>query len=701
MQLYPRVSIDDSRRVRELSHTLQLELMNSARKRMEKYIPRVVGAWLAGTFDRDRPVSRAASDGLASFLKTEERTAQFWRKCQVQILGYASEAIRETPDSLSDERSTTKEDAEAKYYRVVGGSLCLVLNLLQKGDVEKNRDQFEQFLAADATWALVAARDPFVRRAVYQLVQVCLQHHPDLLSPHLPRVGRALVSDSLKSSQTRSAADLVKVLTNLTKTHPEVWGTKKPPLSRIQSLAEKGSQGDSSAFWTEFYQLIAVVPQETATLEAASDFMKAMRLGISHREEPRDCLPYSWTCYVDTLQRLVCLIPSEDARTNFVENNFHPLIEHYLFPSADKSPWNSGGQLAILTKACTILASHSDETVRQAVTAEWQKLGEKLVSRMANSLPEVSKDYQKSQQSIADEGDRWFALAGALLKHFGDRKGQNGSSSPVASTIISASRTILQSALELLTKRNFKPFAAALTFQSALTKSPDLFRGSNDDIFLNLFRPDQPAVLETLLRSPSAPALLSSVALIGSIPEQQSQFEMIWRACVQSLILSDSSNSIDGITLLISAVAAQPLARKDSSLQDFLKVKCVQSAEGDIEAWKLFETALAFRVIEESNMKSLATSIIQLLGKPQQPQKPVLRALEIIIHTSPTLLSHTSDLHVEIVEKLLSLTEISSRDLSDRAASLRNLLDNKVEAQVPLVGIIQGQLDGAGIDSLE
>lgn len=702
VQLYPRISIDGSRRVRELSHTLQLELMKSARKRMEKHIPRIVGAWLAGTFDRDRVVSRAATGGLSSFLKTDERSIQFWRKCQVQILEYATEAIRETPDSLSDERSTTKEDAEAKYYRVVGGSLSLVLGLLQKGDTEKSREQFEQFLAADATWALVAAQDSFVRRTVYQLVQVCLHHHPDLLSPQLPRIGRALVSDAPKSTQIGSAADLVKVLTNLTTRHPEVWGTKKQPLSRIQSLVEKGSQGGSYIFWQELPRLIAVLPLDNVSFETATAFMKAMRLGISRREEPRTHLPHSWTCYIDILQLLLRSMTPGDAPTDFIKANFYPLTDQYLFPTADKSPWTGGAQLKILAKAWTNLASHSDASIRQSVIVEWQRLGDALVSRMANSLPEVSTDFQKSQQSVADEGSRWFDLVGSLLGHIKGTDGPEGApSSSLTSTVLSTSNKILQGALELLAKRNFKPFGAASILQSALMKVPDLFRDSNDETLSKIFLPDRPEELKTLLESPSAPFLLSSVTLIGAIPEQRSRYEAIWNALIQVLIPSDSLESDNATTVLISAEVAKPLAQKDESLQTFLTTRCLQTAQGDNEAWKLFESALTFGAIEDSRVRSLAAEIVRLLGSPGQPQEPVLRGLETIVHKSPAIVSHASDLHVELVAKLLSLTEISSQSVADQAASLRKLLDKHVDGQPPLVGIIQEHLDSASVDSLE
>src|SRR3954464_8844450 len=89
VKFYPRISIDNSRRVRELSHILQFELLKSARKRMEKYIPKIVGSWLGGTYDRDRAVARAANDGTKSFLDSPAKMALFFKRCETPIIDYA------------------------------------------------------------------------------------------------------------------------------------------------------------------------------------------------------------------------------------------------------------------------------------------------------------------------------------------------------------------------------------------------------------------------------------------------------------------------------------------------------------------------------------------------------------------------------------------------------------------------------------
>ncbi len=160
---------------------------------MEKSVPRVVGPWLAGTFDRDRAVSRAATEGLSSFLTTPEKIVQFWRRCQQQILNYANDAVNETAETLSDHRSTNADDADAKYFRVLAGSLALVLNLLQtlnSADIEKCMDNYDQFFENDIIWASAVVSDPNARRLSSQLLLVCIERRPGRIEADLSRISK-------------------------------------------------------------------------------------------------------------------------------------------------------------------------------------------------------------------------------------------------------------------------------------------------------------------------------------------------------------------------------------------------------------------------------------------------------------------------------------------------------------------------------
>ncbi|KAK0636805.1 hypothetical protein B0T17DRAFT_483366 [Bombardia bombarda] len=691
-QLYARTSIDNSRRVRELSHTLLLELFNSAKNRMAKRIPSIVGPWLAGTFDRDRAVSRAATDSLSALLTTEDKTAQFWRRCQIQILDYAIEAISETPDTLSDERSTTKEDIEAKYYRVVGSSLSLVLNLLKKADAAELGDGLAQYFEVEAVWSMAAIQDSVVRRTFYQLIQVCLEALPDLLKPYLSQIGRVLVVDSLKVNQASSAADLVKVLTELTKLFPTVWGAKKHPLQRVQQFIEKGSQGGSATYWEDLDRLLSVLPGETISAEIAAGFLKSMRKGISNREEPHANRLHAWACYIHAFERFIGVFTPTPA---FLQQNFYPLTQQFLHKDPDLSEWTSPSQPRLFPKAWEIITRHPDPDVRKSVDGEWQRLAELVVSAMSNSLPEVSKEHQNSQRGLASEGDRWFTLVQAILARC---QSQNLPESGILRDVItSASSRVLNGALDLLIRRNFKPFGAASVLQSAAERCPGFF--SDGLLISSLFPLDSPEQLNSIITSPSLSHLVFCLEKISA--EQPARFMSIWKALVEASLQLDPASSVSATKLLISIPCAAGEAQQHEQLQKFLISTWLDCAKGNgpSASWELSEAALSFKAVHEESLKSLTASVVRQLNVSEKLGS-ALRALELIVHQKPTLLSEDENVHLSVVTRLLSLTEITDQNISQKAAALQLLLDQHYTGERPLVKIIQDNLDTAGPLSL-
>ena len=94
-------------------------------------MPKLVGAWSAGLYDNDRPVAKAARDSFRQVFPTQEKISAIWRVYQFPILEYSRDAIlRETVQTLSDERTVSPDDAEAKYARVVGTSISVITNML-------------------------------------------------------------------------------------------------------------------------------------------------------------------------------------------------------------------------------------------------------------------------------------------------------------------------------------------------------------------------------------------------------------------------------------------------------------------------------------------------------------------------------------------------------------------------------------------
>ncbi|KAI0449196.1 hypothetical protein F5B21DRAFT_62801 [Xylaria acuta] len=707
VQLYPRVSIGNSRRVRELSHTLQFELMRSARKRMEKNVPKIVGPWLAGTFDRDKAVSRAAAEGLSSFLTTPEKVAQFWKRCQQQILDYADGAVKETPETLSDRRSTNSDDADAKYFRVLAGSLALVLNLLQQlspVEAEKCMDSYDRFFENDKVWASAVLGDPNVRRLASQLLSVSVERRPGRVEADLSRISKVFVAEGLKSNQTSSATDYIDALTKLTVTYPTVWTSdyrsKKTPVSRLRIFLESGSQGCPSHYWGKLTQLMETIPSGTLPedTDGAIELLKSMRKGITNRDEPRANAVEAWSAYLSLARCFLQTVPSGEARLRLCQETIFPLTAHYLFPSPETSVWSSGSQLPILIKAYTSTTTLPFEDLVGVTRLEWDRLKDELKDHIRNSLPESSKEHYKSQKSVAEEGSRWFSLTGKILDAHEKTIAGNR---PIPDIPAPLSLELLEEGLRLLKIRNWKPFGTALVVESAFKQASLLFKtpSSTQDV-LDQLNDCLVGGQEGFLKSSSAPYILSSITLLGQMPQRHTEYEHLWKSSI-SVVMEclDTAEAVPALNKLISSTQAAVFALQNASLQAELIRRCLMCAVGNIgSSWDLFNNVFAFGALSETASSRLTKELInRITNSLGEPNEGVLRALRMIAEKRKETLTQDDELHMTLVTSLLSISEKGS---GPEVATLQALLDNPSSGISNARILIEQNINNASPDSL-
>lgn len=632
---------------------------------------------------------RAANDALSSFLQTKEKEEAFWKAVQNRALEFATEAVKETPDTLSDERSTTKQDSDAKYHRVVGASLSLVLNLLRKGDVSVLQDGLARYLEVEALWTVSKAEDPFVRRAFYQLLRALLATKPELLEPRLQQVGRTLVAEGLKTGQIGSATDLLKVLAALTSQFPQVWGTQKHALQRLQQFVAQGSQGGAEEYWLALDQLLRALPDKSPPAAAVATFLQSMRKGISSRLESRSSRHQAFQSYAQVFDLFLVHLPLTET---FLEEHLSTLTRQYLHPNPE-SGVPAPQRPHFLTEAWTVVTSHPDTETRKAAAEEWQKLGASFLSHMSNSLPEVSEGYRKSQTAISSEGERWFALADNILSRKDDKYAS------LQALITPCSVEILRGALDLLSRRNFKPFGAAAVLQSAFRHCPRLC--TDNDVLGLLFPLGQTEIYQTVVASPSLPYLVSGLDTASA--EKDERFGEIWAALAEAALqITDHDSAISAIRILIAVPSVAAFAQKIASLQTFLVNGWKEYVNGaESPAVKdLCEGTLSFDTLTEESMNAVATDIISGFDAPET-YRSAAAALELVLHKQPELIPANHDLHVRLVTKLLALTELSDSALADKAESLRLLLEQRSTSHHPVTRIIENHLHEAGPSSLE
>lgn len=700
VQLYPRMSIENDRRIREQSHKLQFELLKSARKRMEKSLPKVAAAWLAGTFDGDKSVARTASQGLSTFLNTEEKVLIFWKKCQLQILQYANEAILETPNTLSDARSTKPEDADAKYYRVISGSFSLILGLLQKlsrPETEKYGFEYETFFTSalgDNTSSFATAEDSRVRKLVYQLLLLCLDSRQELLQPHLSTISKVLTSDALKKSQVGSAADLVVVLTKMTRYGNEFWGTKKSPFSKIRTLVEKGSQGGSPAFWEALDKLLAALPSEASSPEVVSELLKSLRTGISRRDEPRTNAPPAWACYLNATFRLSQHLDSATHVTIIAQNIF-PLTDHFLLSEDRRGEWSAGVDASILSKAYRVAAVPADEGLREALAKEWERLAGALIARISNSLPEVSKEFESSQRKIAEDGKRWFSIVTAISRALSASTSQPRDQSTPNYTV-GPTCNLIRSAADLLKRRNFKPFGAATILLLALQQTSQFFESESLGSWSSLVPLKSDEDMATLLSSPSAEIMISIVMV--SLQANLTGATSDWCSTARLLLHQKHDPKVVGlVTKMVSDTAANPLARDMEDLQVYIEDSMVSTVQGEAGSWELFNATLQWDVLSPSRLHKIASSAVKALDENAVSG---LKAVEGLLKKKPTILSEDDTLHLALVTKLLAMMELENSAVASQARQLHTLLLGQGPDQPSVLTIVHENLEQPGSNSL-
>ncbi|EXJ57641.1 hypothetical protein A1O7_07990 [Cladophialophora yegresii CBS 114405] len=514
ISLYPRTSIDNSRRVRQLAHTSQGSLTTLAGKRIAPQLPKVIGAWLSGLYDSDRLVARTAQDSVSTAFNTEDKRRALWKVYRGALVDYANDAILvQTPQTLSDERSTTPDDAESKFVRVVGNAVQLLSQVIKVNYPAARADKFDGLdtikiiLEEKKLWEYSSHHDPTLRRALCSLAKTCA----DTIAQELDwkTLSACFIGKALHSNQLGSSRQLSEALLSLTSIRPEIWTidyTSKTAASKcLFQFLRKGSQRGPAEFWSDVKALIKGIPVEAWSTntkdgkvhsEDAAALLESLRAGVMSNEEPRQNLEAAWSSYVEISFWLLERLDDEQLKVKLLEDNALPMVTEYAAPDPNQSLW-------VVPSTCdtevaaSILVSILRRGMHSSFETTWTGLCQSLSDHMRLSLPESSKDFIKSQDKVIAQAQRLFRLKRIILEaqHLASSEKAH-----VADLIRRSDESLVVVAIELLKARNGKPYGAAGVLEFVVAPTDPLPRS------LELFL-DSEAL--KLLASPSAEYLVS------------------------------------------------------------------------------------------------------------------------------------------------------------------------------------------------
>ncbi|MCJ1287927.1 hypothetical protein MMC26_007279 [Xylographa opegraphella] len=690
--LYPRTSIDSSRRVRQLAHSFHGEVSLSCGKRIARQLPKVIGAWLAGLKDNDRLVARAAEEAFQKVFSTKSKQDAVWQVYQQTIISYCRRVIlEESVATLSDERTTSLDVAEAKYARVVGAAIYTIANaleILSLGELQPQIELYKPLAHSENTWKLASYSDSFVRKAVYGLVCSFLRKRDLDIIDHR-KIGMNLLQEALHIDQTGSAYDYSKMLLELSEACPDVWteyyagSGDRSAQRRLCQFLSKGSQGGPPEFWKQISKLLQLLPQQvihptegeirSGTADQNSIFLvlDAIHDGINRRDELQGNHGEAWRTYLKTVKLLLQSFSSPGPQERFMELYVIHLMDQYLKPAGKGEKWavSEPNREEIFRDAILLILQSCPGLFERT----WQELSNAFIQILQLSLPEQSKDYTRSQDSGVHAAKRWYTLQADLI--------QNSVPKHVQATFEETSALEIMSAIGLLKSRNGKPYSAAACLETALRLVPE--STIKVDITKNLLFDFMRSDIPDLLLSPSSPYLIGML----SIFEDESEMRQLWIDSIRALMNApDSTIKFQALRCLISSPWLGSLGLSYDMIPAVKRsLQC--ALQGNESCWPVIAAAMANACFPDDLTDDILASLTESLSIESELEAG-LHGLEMAIQQNEQGMRRfsTSPKGLTLLSRLLFLTESPIPNIS--------LMARKIDAE------IRQASSGAGISGI-
>ncbi|EWC46127.1 hypothetical protein DRE_04701 [Drechslerella stenobrocha 248] len=423
VQLYPKLSFENTIRVRQLAHKVLGSIADKTRKAFVPFLPQAIGSWLAGLYDSDQSVSTAASDALRQVFTTDEKISLVWKTYQIAIMDFCGNIkTREQVNTLSDERNNSPDEMEARFSRVMRGVTLAVAHLVsalaKMGAQEAKHDEaYLSFINEPRLWTFAYHSDPNLRQAVYSLLRTCLVNRKDYVEPALHVIAPAMIEKAMTGSQLGSNQRFLDTLLTLNETFPLSWEiaatAKKPTFKVVKRYVSKGSQGAPAEFWTRFASLTLPEKALPSINDEIQQFLKAIVDGLSGSMEPKDHRPEAWACYFQICAFLLSKeFLAEDKRKEVISVNYGNPFKEFLEPKEELAAWRIGlvDPPTILSKAIKVLTEVDTTFVKDNVNSLVNELG-KQVGAVVNASLTTGVPVIESRMVTVDA---WTKLTSAL-----------------------------------------------------------------------------------------------------------------------------------------------------------------------------------------------------------------------------------------------------------------------------------------------
>ncbi|KAK2810085.1 hypothetical protein FQN50_003279 [Emmonsiellopsis sp. PD_5] len=687
-----------------LAHILQGRFVSLSGRRIARYIPKVIGAWLAGLYDNDKLVFKAAQESVIRAFPTEEKRQSLWKVYQSAIFEFIIDAaLHQTPQTLSDERTVRPDEAEAKHARVVATAIQVFNQLLARApaaQLEKDSDSMTSLLGNKSLWSFAYHEDPFVRRSVYDLLRTSLSVDGNLLE--WKTISTCFLSKALSKSQLGSAYDFSDMLLTLTREHPQIWTSdysgKVSATKRLYQYIKTGSEGANSVYWENLHLLLKSIPIEIMVpkpvnddtmIQDATNLLEAIHDSLLNREEQRGNLGDAWGCFVDTAFWMSTLIPEETTRHKFLQSQILPILEQHVVAQSDDDRWTLQGKFApeLCAKSFVRMA---ELTGKELLLDLWAKLSDQLIHAIRISSPEKSNGFRDSQDSICAQAKRLFGLEARILSQIHE----SSQLSFITNIFQDAAVPLFRASLELLRSRKGKPYGAASMIDEAVAEVPHIITDFDDlEEFLSDDAPD-------LLFSPSSDRLISILFNL----RHKKCFGTVLGNFITAFLQSDlGTSTLPGLQKLFSCITSDDIT-VHPNLGPLITKDLDRALKGSREAWTDITIITNNPASQNGTSLQILNSIVDVLSSDSTIREALYGLFQISLQSPDLIWTFVgSQDGSRMVSKLLHITESSTDEIAQLAESLQSHIKDIIKGESSArsaIEIVQQNFSNVGKESL-
>lgn len=271
-QIYPKISISESKSVRFLAHQFQCNLVQRLQKSYGKYLKDSVPILLSGVFDFDSIVSNSTTKSINNlFNNNPDKLKNLWTNFQSEILNLAKEVFNnETVDSLSDERYVPKDQAETKYLRILN-SVVLMINYLVQNCSNEDKftaliEDYQNFFEYENLWHYLLVNSNLNNQKIYKSILQLMNNAIKVDNLLTAKAWKLMSKRFLKSLTFVSKVDLnnkanlvvysslvlpiLISLINLNEINPDFYSYDKTAHEKVVNFLRIGSLNSNAVYYS-------------------------------------------------------------------------------------------------------------------------------------------------------------------------------------------------------------------------------------------------------------------------------------------------------------------------------------------------------------------------------------------------------------------------------------------------------------------